>query len=72
MFRRECIHAFRLVMILGRYVEWDNVSDNTVGRMDHFPFNEPRMVINVLERINPFPTNTYRQIPISRCYGARK
>ena len=24
---------------------------------DHFPFNEPRMIIHLSERINPFPTN---------------
>ena len=54
--RRERIYPFRL----GNDFIWailnGKILDNTVGRVDHFLFNEPRMFISLSERINPFPT----------------
>ena len=32
---------------------------------DHFPPNEPRMLTDLSERINPFPTNTPEGIPFN-------
>ena len=40
-------------------------SGNTVGLIQHFSIQyTPNKNVTAAERINPFPTNTYRQIPI--------